>query len=298
LPGSAPGLGFLQDGEFTGFEVDYGRAIAAAVFGDPEAVEFVVSEPEERFSDVANGIVDVTARAITHTLGRDALLGIDFGPVYLYDSQIVCAPIDSGINSLEDLEGRSIGVISGTTSERNIQEAADELDITFDLVTFDSPLELYDAYNDREVDVVTGDGSLIQSLALSVPLAEGIPSRPIATGLSKEPLAVIVDENQSEWKDVVTWTVYATIQAAEFGITSENVDDFLDSDDPAIRRFLGVEGDLSESLGLDDNFVVDAISSVGNWQQIYDRNFPFPDGSSIGGGLFSEGGLLYYPPFA
>jgi len=278
--------------------VDYGRAIAAAVFGDPEAVEFVVSEPEERFSDVANGIVDVTARAITHTLGRDALLGIDFGPVYLYDSQIVCAPIDSGINSLEDLEGRSIGVISGTTSERNIQEAADELDITFDLVTFDSPLELYDAYNDREVDVVTGDGSLIQSLALSVPLAEGIPSRPIATGLSKEPLAVIVDENQSEWKDVVTWTVYATIQAAEFGITSENVDDFLDSDDPAIRRFLGVEGDLSESLGLDDNFVVDAISSVGNWQQIYDRNFPFPDGSSIGGGLFSEGGLLYYPPFA
>lgn len=278
--------------------MDYGRAIAAAVFGDPEAVEFVVSEPEERFSDVANGIVDVTARAITHTLGRDALLGIDFGPVYLYDSQIVCAPIDSGINSLEDLEGRSIGVISGTTSERNIQEAADELDITFDLVTFDSPLELYDAYNDREVDVVTGDGSLIQSLALSVPLAEGIPSRPIATGLSKEPLAVIVDENQSEWKDVVTWTVYATIQAAEFGITSENVDDFLDSDDPAIRRFLGVEGDLSESLGLDDNFVVDAISSVGNWQQIYDRNFPFPDGSSIGGGLFSEGGLLYYPPFA
>ncbi len=195
------------------------------------------------------------------------------------------------------MDGRDVGVIADTTSELNIQEAADEYGITLNLVTFDSPTELNDAYQNREVDAITGDGSFIQSLALNVPAGERIPSRAIVTGLSKEPLAVIVDENQSEWKDIVTWTVYATIQAAEFGITSENVNDFLNSDDPAIRRFLGVTGDLGFRLSLRDDFVVDAISSVGNWQEIYDRNFPFPDTPPIGSGVITEGGLLYSPLF-
>jgi len=298
INGDLPGFSQLVNDEFLGFDVDFGKAIAAAVFGDPEAVEFVVQERSDRFSDAANGIVDVTSHSATHNLVRDAVGGVDFAPVGLFDGQVVSAPIDSDIDSLEDLEGLSLGVFSGTTSEENIIEVLDELDITVDLVTFDSGIELNDAYQNGEVDAVTGDGSFIQGLALSVPPAERIPSRPIAMGLSKEPLAMAVDENQSEWKDVVSWTVYATIQAAEWGITSENVDDFLDSEDAAIRRFLGTEGDLGEGVGLSNDFVVDVISSVGNWQEIYDRNFPFPGVPPIGGGLFTDGGQLYSPPFA
>ncbi|MGK7904056.1 MAG: transporter substrate-binding domain-containing protein [Hormoscilla sp.] len=288
INGDLPGFSQLVNDEFVGVDADYGRAIAAAVFGDPEAVEFVVQERSDRFSDVANGIVDVTSHAATHNLVRDAVLGVDFAPVYLFDGQVVSAPIDSDIDSLEDLEGRSLGVFAGTTSEQNIIEVLDELDITVDLVTFDSGIALNEAYQNGEVDAVTGDGSFIQGLALSVPPEERIPSRPIATGLSKEPLAMAVDENQSEWKDVVSWTVYATIQAAEWGITSENVEDFLDSDDAAIRRFLGVEGNLGEGLGLSNDFVVDVISA-----------FPFPDAPPpIGNDLFTDGGLQYSPPFA
>ncbi|WP_199245925.1 transporter substrate-binding domain-containing protein [[Phormidium] sp. ETS-05] len=295
----AQGLGFADaNGNLTGFDVDFGRAVAAAVFGDPNAVEFVIqTSGAQRFSDVANGIVDVTSRNATHNLRRDALLGVDFAPINAYDAQFVVTPTASGITSLAQLAGGRIGVSAGTTSETRLREKLSELGINAEVVALDNFQTIFQQYINGELDAITGDGGLIISSLLTLPIEQRDQHQPFPDVLGEEPLAMVVDENQSQWKDVVSGVTYALYEGLELGLTSENVAEAVNSSDPAIRRFLGGEGNIGAGLGLPNDFALNVISAVGNYQEMSDRNFPgIPfDPNSV---PYTEGGFLFSVPFA
>ncbi|MCC3410895.1 MAG: amino acid ABC transporter substrate-binding protein [Microcoleus sp. PH2017_29_MFU_D_A] len=295
----APGVGFADSkGNFSGFDVDFGRALAASLFGNPNAVEFVIQKTgPQRFSDVANGIVDVTSRNASHNLKRDALLGVDFAPINSYDAQFVVTPTASGITSFEQLAGRRIGVSANTNSEVTLREKLKAAGINAEVVALNSLEALFDRYIKGELDALTGNGNLIISSLLTLPPDQRDKHQPFPDVLGEEPLAMVVDENQSQWKDVVTGVTYSVYEALELGITSENVRQQINSSDPVVRRFLGVEGTVGESLGLSNNFALNAISAVGNYQEMTDRNFP---GFSVNPLLvpYTEGGVLFSVPFA
>ncbi|MGK7900255.1 MAG: transporter substrate-binding domain-containing protein [Hormoscilla sp.] len=277
-----------------GFNLDLGRAIGAAIFGDPEAAEFVLVE-DLGFSEVANGEVDVLNYSLIHNLGRDASLGVDYSPIFVYDNQIV-ATLSDDIDSLEDLDGGTIGVQAGTPFEENILEVLEAIDADIEVVLFETFNELFDAAVSGDIDAATADSSSIASAAVSLPPELRAEGKIIAAGLSKAPVSLVVDENQSQWRDIVSNVVYATLQAQDFGITSENLEEFLDSEDPIIRRFLGVEGTVGQRLGLPNDFVQNIISSVGNIDEISERNFPGLIRNPLAD-LSENGGLLFSIPF-
>ncbi|MCT7964315.1 transporter substrate-binding domain-containing protein [Laspinema sp. D1] len=295
----AQGLGFAdENGNLSGFDVDLGRAVAAAVFGDPNAVEFVIqTSGAQRFSDVANGIVDVTSRNATHNLRRDALLGVDYAPINFYDGQYVVTPTASGITTLEQLAGGRIGVSAGTTSETRLREKLSELSINAEVVASDNFQTIFQQYINGELDAITGDGGLIISSLLTLPPEQRDQHLPFPEVLGEEPLAMVVDENQSQWKDVVSGVTYALTEGLELGLNSKNVAENVNSLDSATRRFLGVEGNVGESLGLANDFALNAISAVGNYKESIERNFP---GIPFDPNLvpYTEGGYLFSIPFA
>ncbi|MCT7956719.1 transporter substrate-binding domain-containing protein [Laspinema palackyanum] len=296
----AQGLGFAdENGNLSGFDVDYGRALAASLFGDPNAVEFVIqTSGAQRFSDVANGIVDVTSRNATHNLRRDALLGVDFAPINNYDAQFVVTPTASGITTLEQLAGGRIGVSAGTTSETRLREKLSAAGINAEVVALDNFQTIFQQYINGELDAITGDGGLIISSILTLPVEQRDQHQPFPEVLGEEPLAMVVDENQSQWKDVVSGVTYAIYEALELGLTSENVAESVNSSDPVIRSFLGGEGNIGESLGLTNDFALNAISAVGNWSELVDRNFPGIPVAEATVAPYTEGGSIFSIPFA
>jgi general L-amino acid transport system substrate-binding protein len=294
-----PGFGYVaSDGSYTGMDIDITRAIAAAIFGDPEAVEFRPLSAEERFIAVQTGEVDVLARNTTHTTSRDASVGLAFAPVTFYDGQGMMVREDSGIKTLKDLQGTRIAVESGTTTELNLADQMRKLGVTYEPVVFDNQDAAISAYEQGSVDAFTTDRSGLVSRRST--LANPEEHFILSDVLSKEPLAPSVKDGDSKWVGVVSWTVYALIQAEEYGITQGNVDTFMDSEDPEIRRFLGVEGDLGEQLGLPKDFVVQIIKAVGNYGELYGRHlgpdtvFDLERGPNE---LWTNGGLMYSPPF-
>jgi len=296
---SLPGFGYVDsDGEYTGFDIDLGKAIAAAVLGDAEAVSYRPLSSQERFVAVQTGEVDVLVRNTTLTTSRDSDVGLDFGPVTFYDGQGMMVTTDSGITTLEDLEGMTIGVETGTTTELNLADQMDALGIEYSTQTYDDRNALIAAYEAGSVDAWTTDRSgLVSAFAV---LENPDDHVILKETLSKEPLAPAVLHGDNQWKDAVTWIVYALIQAEEFGITQDNIDDFMDSDNPDIQRLLGVEGGLGSMLGLEDDFAYQAISQVGNYGEIYDRHlgpdtqFDLDRGMNA---LYQDGGLQYSMPF-
>ncbi|MCT7991888.1 transporter substrate-binding domain-containing protein [Laspinema olomoucense] len=296
----AQGLGFAdENGNLSGFDVDFGRALAASLFGDPNAVEFVIqTSGAQRFSDVANGIVDVTSRNATHNLRRDALLGVDFAPINTYDAQFVVTPTASGITTLEQLAGGRIGVSAGTTSETRLREKLSAAGINAEVIALDNFQTIFQQYINGELDAITGDGGLIISSILTLPVEQRDQHQPFPEVLGEEPLAMVVEENQSQWKDVVSGVTYAVYEALELGLTSENVAESVNSSDPVIRSFLGGEGNIGESLGLSNDFALNAISAVGNVIEMTNRNFPgipFDEATAV---PYTEGGNLFSIPFA
>jgi len=281
---------------FLGVNLDIGRALGAAIFGDVSQVEFVLVEGLG-FEEAANGEVDVVNYSLVENLGRDASFGVDYTPIIYYDSQNIMTKTSS-INSLEDLDGGTIGVQAGTFFEEIIVEAVEATDADIELIGFDRFNETFDALVSGEVDAVTADlASLFSATTLSLPPESLAELNFISVGLSKLPGALVVDENQSQWRDIVSTVVYATIQAFEFGITSENLEEFLDSDDPVIRRFLGLEGTIGQNLGLPSDFVQNIISSVGNLNEISDRNYPGILNVPIPEDLLNLNNLLFSIPF-
>ncbi|MBP1464402.1 amino acid ABC transporter substrate-binding protein [Candidatus Chloroploca sp. M-50] len=294
-----PGFGNVDSaGEFSGFDVDFCRATAAALFDDPTAVQFRPLTAQERFTAVQTGEVDVLIRNTTWTLTRDGSVGLDFGPVTFYDGQGMMVRIDSGIETLEDMEGATICVQSGTTTELNLADNFRAIGVNFTPQVFEDADQTAAAYDAGQCDGFTTDKSGLVSYQtkLAVPADHKI----LDVTMSKEPLGPSVLQGDAQWADAINWVVLATIQAEEFGITSENIGDFLTSDNPDIRRFLGVEGELGQGIGLPNDFAARIISSVGNYEEIYNRNlgpetpFNLPRGQNA---LYTDGGLLYSPPF-
>ncbi len=297
--GGLPGFSVQEaDGSFTGLDADFCRVVAAALFGDPEAVEFVPLSAQERFTAVQTGAVDVLFRNTTWSLSRDSSVFLDFGPTIFYDGQGVMVREELGIAALEDLADATICVQSGTTTELNLTDQFRSRGINFTPLVFEEIDATYAAYDEERCDAVTSDRS--QLIARRTTLAEPDTHVILEDVISKEPLGPAVAQNDSQWKDVIDWSVYATIQAEEFGIDSTNIEEFQGSENPDIRRFLGIEGDLGVGMGLENDFAVQIIQNVGNYGEIYNRNLgpetPFDLDRGLNA-LWTDGGLLYSPPF-
>ena len=300
--GSLPGFSFLDaDGNTVGFDADFCRAVAAAVFGDSEAVEFRALNADQRGPALQTGEVDVLIRNTTWTVSRDTAWGL-FAPTTFYDGQAIMVHAAVGAATLEDLTGATICVQTGTTTELNLADAFRDID--YEPLPFADIEPTYQAYVEERCDAVTSDRSQLvaQRTGFDNPDDHVI----LDAVLSKEPLGPVAPLDDPEWFNVIKWVVFATIEAEELGITSENVEETAaTSENPVVQRLLGVtpEGaDPFESgLGLDPDWVVDVISQVGNYAEIYDRNLGPSTVFDLDRGLnrlwTDEGGLLYAPPY-
>lgn len=295
-----PGFGSVNDaGEYEGFDVDFCRAIAAAVLGDAEAVRFRALSAQERFTAVQTGEVDVLIRNTTWTSSRDSDVGLDFAPVNFFDGQGFMVRSDAGIESLEDLDGLRIGVQSGTTTELNLADVLGALDIQYEPVVFELADQLVRAYDQGAVDAWTTDKSGLASYlpTLQDPSAHEIMDETI----SKEPLAPAVLQGDSQWKDVVSWVLYALFDAEEYGITAENAAEQAETSQiPDVQRLLGTEPEPVQQLGLEPTAMLTAIQAVGNYGEIYERNLGEETQFNIPRGLnaqWGDGGLIYGMPF-
>jgi general L-amino acid transport system substrate-binding protein len=294
-----PGFGSVDpSGQTVGFDIDFCKALAAAVFGDATKVQFRPLTAQERFTAVQSREVDVLIRNTTWTLTRDTANGLDFAPPNFYDGQGMMVRTADNITSLEQLAGATICVQSGTTTELNLADAFRAASLEFTPAVFEDANGTFGAYDAGQCDAVTTDKSGLASrrLSLQAPNDHVI----LDVTLSKEPLAPSVLQGDPQWKDIVTWVTYGLINAEEYGVTQANVDQQLASEDPNVRRLLGAEGELGGALGLENDFMVDVIKAVGNYGEIYDRhlgpNTPvnIPRGPNA---QYTDGGLIYGIPF-
>lgn len=299
VEGNIPGFSFVDaTGEYSGLDVDVCRAVAAALFNDPQAVEFRNLTSSERFEALKGGEVDMLSRNTTWTTTRDTQVGAEFAPTTFYDGQGMMVRKDSGIKTLEDMEGKSICVETGTTTELNLTDNMRKRNVSFEPVVFQEANAAYAAYAEGRCEGMTSDKSQLLARRSTLPNPE--EHELLAVTMSKEPLGPVTVNNDSAWFDVVKWVTYSLIQAEEFGITQGNVEEQKSSEDPNIRRFLGVEGSLGEDMGMDNDFAARAIAAVGNYGEIYDRNLGMSSQFQLERGLnalWTEGGLLYSPPF-
>ena len=290
------------DGSQTGFDADYCRAVAAALFGDADAVEFSPLTAAERFTAVQTGAVDVLMRNTTWTQSRDSEVGMDFGPTTYYDGQQLMARASdgfSGSSQVSDIGGAVVCTNAGTTTEQNIGDAADAAGVDITLTTFEDFDIVTTNFVDGACDIITTDGSgLVGRKANQQPDGEEWVIFP-ATPISKEPLGPTYGQNESRFADVVNWTVYATIIADEKGITSANVDSMAaEPPDAEAGRLLGGEGEQQSALGLAPDAFLQVIKQVGNYDEIYSRHLN-PVGLTREGSAnasWLNGGLIYAPP--
>lgn len=297
--GGLPGMSVLNEatGQFEGMDADYCRAVAAAVLGDPNAVEFRPLTADQRATAIQGGEVDVIFRNTTNTLSRDASWG-DFGPTIFYDGQGMMTRAELGATGLEDLAGATICVTSGTTTELNLTDQMTFLRVDFNPVVSAEIDTVYGQYEEGRCDAVTSDRS--QLVGRRSTFAEPDEHVILDVVMSKEPLAPVTATGDNQWGDIVRWVVLATIQAEELGISSANLAEFQGGENPEVQRLLGETGELGSLLGLADTFVVDVITAVGNYGEIYDRAFGPDTALALERGpndLWTNGGLMYSPPF-
>lgn len=299
VDGGIPGFSFVDEtGQYSGIDVDVCKAVAAAIFNDPNAVQYRNLDSTERFEALKAGEVDMLSRNTTWTITRDTSVGMEFAPTTFYDGQGMMVRQDSGITSLEDFEGRAVCVEAGTTTELNLTDNMRERGVNFETKTFQQADPAYAAYAEGACEGMTSDKSQLIARRSTLPNPDDHILLDVT--MSKEPLGPVTINNDSTWFDVVKWTTFALIEAEELGINQGNVDQLKSSEDPTIRRFLGVEGDLGEGIGLDNEFAANVIKQVGNYSEIYERNlgqdsqFRLERGQNA---LWKDGGLLYSPPF-
>lgn len=297
-----PGFGFLnEEGDFVGFDVDFCRALATAIFNNPDAVEFRPLTAAERFTALQTNEIDVLIRNTTWTFTRDVELGTDFGPTTFYDGQGMMVRRDSGFDSLNDMDGATVCVLSGTTTELNLADAFASRGTSYTPLVFDKSDETAAAYDQGRCDGLTSDKSQLAGLktTLSDPAAHLI----LPETMSKEPLGPVWAHGDQQWGDMVRWVVNGLMIAEEKGITAANVTEKAAGapEDPEVARLLGLEGEYGQLLGLDPDFMVNVISAVGNYGEIYERHLG-PDGTDIPregsfNALASDGGLIYPQPW-
>ncbi len=299
-----PGFGIVDaEGDFSGFDIDFCKVIAAAVLGDAEAINVTPLVAAQRFPTLQSGEIDVLIRNTTWTASRDGNEQATFLHTTFYDGQGFMVRADSGIASLDDVANASICVLQGTTTLLNLNAVLGDLGIPFTPVEFESNDELNPAFQAGQCEVWTSDASQLAAFAANMDIDTSI----LPEIISKEPLGPVVADGDTQWAQVVNWATMATVQAWEFGITSENIGDFADSEDSNIRRFLGLpitddegnEAIAEVGLGLPADFASNIISQVGNYEEIFNRNLG-PIGLTLAGSpndLWTNGGLQYVPPF-
>lgn len=299
--GTNPGLaGFaLPDaqGNWTGFDVDYCRAIAAAVFGDPSKVRFIPLTAKDRFTALQSGEVDVLARNSTSTMSRDTSLGIDFVGTNYYDGQGFLVKKSLGVSSAKELNGASVCVQQGTTTELNLADYFRSNNMKYEPVAFASSDETVKAFDSGRCDAFTTDASGLYAERLKLANPDAYVVLPEI--ISKEPLAIAVRHGDSQWADLVRWTHYALLNAEELGVTKANVDQQLKSDNPEVKRLLGVEGNFGQAIGLDGKWAYNIIKNLGNYGEIFANNIGEKSRLNIQRGqnaLWTKGGLQYGHP--
>lgn len=294
-----PGFGIVDsDGNYSGFDIDYCRVVAAAVLGDAEAVEIVPLNADARFPSLQSGDVDVLIRNTTWTGSRDGEQGANFLFTTFYDGQGMMVPAASGFTTLEELADASICVLSGTTTELNLTTIFNARGIPFTPVVFADNTQLQPAYESGQCEAWTSDASQLAAFKSSIEGEGGDEQFIMAEVISKEPLGPVVADGDTEWAQAVNWAVMSTVQAWEFGLDSSNIASY-DGDDPSILAFTGQAENPAAGLGLPDDFAVQVVSQVGNYEEIYNEHI-VPIGLSLEGSpndLWTNGGLMYVPPF-
>ncbi|GAA4218790.1 general L-amino acid transport system substrate-binding protein [Sagittula marina] len=294
-----PGFSTPDDnGNWTGLDVDYCKALAAAVLGDADAVEYVSLSAKDRFTALSSGEIDVLSRNTTWTITRDTDLGISFTGVSYYDGQGMMVPRDLGVTSALELDGATICTNTGTTTELNITDYFKQHDMEFELVALENSDEVVAAYGAGRCDVFTTDRSGVAAERLK--LADSDAHMVLPETISKEPLGPSVRADDEQWEKISRWVLNALVEAEELGITSENTEEMMSSENPSVQRLLGAgENDYGSPMGLDASWAKNAIEAVGNYGEIYERNVgpDTPLGLDRGvNALWTDGGLMYAPP--
>lgn len=299
--GVNPGTGGFgvpdEKGNWTGLDIDYCRAVAAAIFNDPTKVKFVPLSSKDRFTALASGEIDMLARNSTWTMSRETTLGIIWAGVNYYDGQGFMVKKALNVKSATELNGATICVQQGTTTELNLADFFRANKLQYKVVTFGTSEEAVKAYDTGRCDAYTTDrsGLAADRLSMSKPDDHVV----LSDIISKEPLGPVVRQGDDQWLNLVKWVHYAMINAEELGVNQANVDAQMKSENPEIKRLLGVEGKFGESLTLSNAWVVQILKAVGNYEDIYERNVGPKTPLQLARGvnaLWSKGGIQYAPP--
>jgi general L-amino acid transport system substrate-binding protein len=292
------GFGVPDDqNNWTGLDVDFCRALAAAIFNDPTKVKFTPLSAKERFTALQSGEIDVLSRNTTWTMSRDTSLGLKFAGVTYYDGQGFMVKKSLGVNSALNLNGASVCTQTGTTTELNLADYFKANNMTYQVVAFEKEEEVLKAYQDGRCDVYTTDQSGIYAQRLK--LADANEHVVLPEIISKEPLGPVVRQGDDAWFNIVKWTYYALLNAEELGITSKNVEEMKNSANPEVARFMGKEGDFGTGIGLTNEWAAQIVKHVGNYGEMFERNLGESSQLKIARGknaLWSKGGLQYAPP--
>lgn len=293
-----PGFASQNDqGEWQGLDVDYCKAIAAAVFGDPSKVQYSPLSAVQRFPALQNSEVDVLARNTTWTMDRDTTLGLAFAGVNYYDGQGFMVKKELNVSSALELSGATVCVQSGTTTELNLADFFRTNNMEYNPVVIESQSDVNSAYDSGRCDALTTDASGLAASRLEMGSPDDHAILPEV--VSKEPLGPAVRQGDAEWFNVVKWTHYALLNAEELGVTQANVEEMQDSENPEIRRLLGKDKNFGESIGLSQDWVVNIVKAVGNYGEIFERNIGVDTPLQIQRGqnaLWTKGGLQYGMP--
>ncbi len=284
-------------GNWVGIDVEYCRAIAAAIFSDPTKVKFTPLQAKDRFTALQSGEIDVLVRNTTWTISRDTTLGAFFGPVNFYDGQGFIVKKSLNVKSALELAGATVCVQQGTTTELNLTDYFRANKISYKPVVFAGEDETVKAYDSGRCDALTNDASGLYSQRLK--MSKPDDNMVLPEIISKEPLGAATRQGDDQWYNIVRWTHYAMVTAEELGITKANVDEMLKSTNPEAKRLLGTEGKFGEGLGLKNDWAYQIIKSVGNYGESFERNVGSGSQLKIArglNGLWSKGGLQYAPP--
>ena len=293
-----PGFSNPDDrGNWTGIDVDYCRALAAAIFDDPAKVRFRPLSAKDRFTALQSGEIDILSRNTTWTMSRDTQLGFDFVGVIYYDGQAFMVRKASGITSAVQLAGATICTQTGTTTELNVADFFRGRGLSYQVLSYEKNDEAISAYDQGRCDGYTTDASGLYAERLKMKNPDENIVLPEI--ISKEPLGPVVRQGDAQWEDIVRWTLNALVNAEELGVTKANIEAMKASDTPEIKRLLGMEGAYGEAMGLDKDWAAKAIAATGNYGEIFERNIGEKTPLAISRGLnalWKNGGLLYAPP--
>ncbi|WAJ30748.1 amino acid ABC transporter substrate-binding protein [Antarcticirhabdus aurantiaca] len=293
-----PGFASQNDkGEWQGLDVDYCKAVAAAVFNDPTKVQYVPLSAVQRFPALQNNEIDLLARNTTWTMDRDTALGLAFAGVNYYDGQGFMVKKELGVSSAQELSGATICVQAGTTTELNLADYFSSNNLEYNPVVIEAQADVNSAYDQGRCDALTTDASGLYASRLEM----GNPDDHIVLPeiISKEPLGPAVRQGDFQWFNVVKWTHNALLNAEELGITQANVEEMKNSQVPDVRRFLGLDGNFGQAIGLDNAWAINVVKAVGNYGEIFERNVGSKTPLAIQRGqnaLWTDGGLQYAPP--